>query len=52
MSDTKQTRMSVTFPEKLVAKIQSKANKKKWSHGQVIRDCVEAVLIPAKKSKP
>jgi len=51
MSETKHTRMSVTFPDKLAAKIQTKASKKKWSQGQVIRDCVEIVLTPAKKSK-
>ena len=49
MSETKQTRMSVSFPDKLVVKIQAKADKKKWSFGQVVRDCVETVMTPAKK---
>lgn len=52
MSDTEQIRMSVTFPAKLAAKIKAKADKKKWSLGQVVRDCVETVLTPTRKTKP
>lgn len=43
--------MSVTIPGRLAAKLQARADKRRCSIAESIRDCVETALTPARKSK-